>query len=310
MVKTGFDEAGAYIPGSERVRQSADSRFPDEQEERMEFKMKCFITTMMIIGLILAPAAAMAAQVAPTNNPVSAYLFDEGSGASTADAFGSNPGTLNGNATWTNTTPFSYAGNNAVLYNGGTPGYCTLGAPADLNFLAGTDEFTIAGWYYNPGGTSDNAGTVIATKGGDPNGSVQYELATLNWPPVGLWTSIRGGTAPTGGFTPGPIPNWYHLAVVVGPANCQAYVNGSAQGGTFAWGSASTPTDPVWIGGQYSVGNPGSPINWYSAGGSLIDEVGFWNVALSADNIEWLANNSIKDLLGGAATPGTLIYGK
>jgi len=251
--------------------------------------MKKLMMIAAMVAVIAMAGTAMAAGVAP-GAPVSAYLFDTGSGTTAFDAFDSNDGTLNGDATWSGTTPFAYAGNNAVLFNGvvGGAGYCDLGTPANLDFVAGTDQFTIAGWFTK---SADGDVAIIATKGGDPNGSVQYELSTV--PTV--WTSIGGNIDPNATALPGPFPSWYHLAVVVDAVNCQTYLNGVAAGAPWAWGAQLHPTDPVWIGGQYN--SSVVPINWYDADGSVIDEVGFWNTALTPANMEWLANNSMSGLV-------------
>jgi len=266
--------------------------------------MKYFTGTMIIMSvavMVLVGGQALAAEVAPPA-PVSGYLFDEGSGTTTADAFGSNDGTLVNGPVWTNDTPFAYAGNYS-LSRTNTIEHVNLGTPADLDFIPQTDSFTLAGWLQTCAGYTDHLGTGarLIIKGPSTGTEGQYNLQG-NQTHVQAWAGGTGIGVYSFLPTTPPPGAWHHLAVVVTPTTQTLYVNAvvQASGGVGTVTSTNAVTlmqeIPLPAPGQYTTDN-------------RYDELALWDTALSADNIEWLANNSIKDLLS-AATPGTLIYGK
>jgi hypothetical protein len=78
--------------------------------------------------------------------------------------------------------------------------------------------------------------------------------------------------------------NWYHVVGIIrGPTDMSIYVNGVDVGGTYS-GSAN-----VVLGYSISSGRIGTDPSFTPGSfGGIIDEVGFWNRALSASEVATL----------------------
>ena len=210
------------------------------------------------------------------SNLVAYYNFDENTGSVVNDFIGNNYGTWQGTlgSQWT-TGIINYAGN----FNGtdnivNIPGIAALGV---------TGSFSISAWV-KAGGTSSNASIVM--KNSDIGGSgwgLQLSQSTTQWSAAavtnGSGFSATGGTVTTGA--------WTFLVSVFDSSvpKVYLYINGALITSTATSGSAlrAIASHPSFIGG----GNGGS----YSYYTGAIDEVGFWNTALTASNITALYNS-------------------
>jgi len=291
---------------------------------------------LAIVTVLTCHGFASAAHEAPSD-PLTAFLFDEGTGTTIADSFsGGNAGefrssinpitglpfllpewnTFAGNdpmlTETTQITRFNYAGNSSVAIGGpgaqgGTGGenWITLGNPANLDFNGGAgDTFTISAWVSNVLG-----GTFVSKAGSFGQGR-QYQLWANNGANP-LVHAYAGGSA-TFDVTP-PVEenqrivstpdydtyNWQHVALVVESASVAKYYVDGVLAVTFAPGTAVLPTAEVLIGARHAAFDPVPDDTAFLYDG-YIDEVAFWDSALTQDNIDWLQDNSLSAL----AAPG------
>ncbi|HUT32584.1 MAG TPA: LamG-like jellyroll fold domain-containing protein [Planctomycetota bacterium] len=216
--------------------------------------------------------------------PVSGYLLDEGTGSppsgSTADSFNGNPGGfINTDQTdWITSTPFAYAGNHAFDFDGNDA--IVLGQPSNLNFRPGTDTFTIATWFL---GTDQ--GSFLA-KGDDTGANRQFQLGVDG---TNRLFAIIGGVTTAGSVPTGS--EWHHAAVVVTLTDVKLYLDGALD----VTGAPGTATDlfDILLGARRAAGNTGLGYPYTSG----VDEVGFWNLALSDEEVRWLFYHSLSELL-------------
>jgi len=298
---------------------------------------RCAVPSLCLaLVAMLTCCDSASAQVAPSD-PISAFLFDEGTGTTIGDSFGSNVGNFRSNAapgtelpTWnTNAgggeTQFDYAGNSAVAIGSdplgsGSDNWITLGNAANLNFTR-ANPFTISAWVSNATG-----GTFVSKAGGTP-GFRQYQLwANSDGNPAdgqSLLSANIGGLATFGSATPNSValstvPNtgtdpltgdpidgfatfsWQHVALVVeSPSVAKYYVNG-VLAAEFIPGSATQTNAEVLIGARHVDASPVVDVTTFFYGG-YIDEVAFWDSALDQSNIDWLQTNSLQALAPGQA---------
>jgi len=285
------------------------------------------VSLCLAIAVALTCCSSASAQVAP-GNPISAFLFDEGTGTSAGDSFGSNVGTFGGNdvggvptvdsqrfPSWqpnslTN-TPFDYVDNSSLLIgdSGGTglENWVNLGNPDNLDFggAAGANSYTISAWVSNVGG-----GTFVS-KAGATQTNRQYQLfsnnvvgiqAAFNAYAGGAATFDPGATGDVANRTEDVAPAWVHVALVVDssttPAVARFYVDGT-DASQFEPGTSVLPNTDVLIGARHAdnatAQNPHSGMTAFFYDGR-IDEVAFWDTALTPDNIDWLQTNSLSTL--------------
>ncbi len=216
--------------------------------------------------------------------PVSGYLLDEGAGSppsgSTADSFNGNPGTFINTSEndWTTTTRFSYAGNHAFDFDGDDA--INLGQPSNLNFRPAVDSFTIATWFLGAA-----QGSFVA-KGDGTTATRQFQFGVDGSNKLFAYV---GGVDTVGSTVSGS--DWHHAALVVTPTDVKLYLDGFLDI-TGTVGSAMNVYD-LLLGARRATGNTGLGYPYTSA----IDEVGFWDLALSADEVRWLSFHSLSELL-------------
>ena len=175
--------------------------------------MKRVLLLLFVLAAVLLPSLALA-------NCVAYYKFDETSGTTAADSWGTYPGTLNGGCTWV-------AGhtNNGLQFNG-TNAYVSLAG----NPTTSLNDFTIACWVYlntNNGwnrifdfGTGTNTYMCLTPSAG--GGVIRY-IIKYN----GSAEQQINGTAAL------PIGSWQFVAITLSGSTGTLYVNG-AQVGTNA----------------------------------------------------------------------------
>jgi glucose/arabinose dehydrogenase/PKD repeat protein len=206
-----------------------------------------------------------------SSNLVAAYSFDEGSGASTADASGNgNVGTI-ANATWATAGKFG----KALSFNG-TNARVNVASSASLQLTSG---MTLEAWV-NPAVVS-NAWRDVVYKG-DDNYFLEATSFTGSRPAGG---GIIGGSG-TQVYGAGALAvnAWAHLALTYDGSILRLYVNGSQASSTNKSGGLRTSTNQLQIGGDGIYGQ-------YFQG--LIDEVRVFNVARTQAQIQSDMNTPI-----------------
>jgi len=198
-------------------------------------------------------------------NPVSAWRFDEKSGSTAHDAFGTNDGTLMSNVTHAANAPFSYPGNTALYFDG------TLDNRVNFGPHTFGTEGSIQVWAYREGG----ARYLFDSSSG---------ARTLLYSTFSLYLNNQ---------SVGSIPNllddnrWTHLVITWDNADAgtrqKYYKNGELFHTTDYTLSSRSPA-MLWLGNRYSNNEP-----WRGA----IDEYALWDYALSPDEVSWLRHNSI-----------------
>jgi hypothetical protein len=262
--------------------------------------------------LITAAAASLAhgAGVMPGTLPVAGYKFDEGSGGTTADAFGSITGTLAGPAAFSSTVPIPYAGNFALDLTAGGNDFVDLGNQANLFFPG---AFSLSLWARPSEVVTNPFGHYLVA---DYSSSADMSSFALR-----LNGTAAGANAGRAGFfwenppasTPGfitsvtdidsSINNWYHIVTVYdGAGTSRIYINGVLEN-SLSFVQARTD-----IGGNTAIGRAGSfdAPNFNFNG--LVDDVAFFDYALTDDNALWLSTNSL-NAIPEPASSGLLLAG-
>ncbi|MCF7973793.1 MAG: discoidin domain-containing protein [Phycisphaerae bacterium] len=242
------------------------------------------IYCIFIVSLVGLIAGQGRAQIEP-ENVLGAWLLDEGSGDTTADASGNgHDGTLMNSPNWV-------AGNfgNALQFGGST--YVDCGSDEALN----VDLFSVSFWCNIPNTQSWNHMISRGQHGasGSP-GSVNWGVMMYDAQETILfetfndtaWTGIQAATS-TG--------EWHHVVATYDGDTMQLYHDGvlaSSQSGT---GILLDASRAFIIGGRSDAGSVGGFFT-----GSL-DEVGYFNAILGLEDIQTIMNNGLAEILGGSA---------
>ncbi|HPP51389.1 MAG TPA: LamG domain-containing protein [Thermoguttaceae bacterium] len=246
------------------------------------------------IWLVGWSAAAWAGPIQPPA-PDRAWLLDEEAGLNFRPVGIGGMGRLGTNGTsppwnsppqWSTYTPFSYPGNHSLYFEDGSgpgaygPWAALTGYPQGT---AGTISFWVAD--NNTGGkyildATDGHRTLLYRYGaGYPENFGVY----LNQTPIGALS----GTSIAANST------WHHVALVwdnsLSAQKQKIYVNGNLVF-TSDYTVGSVNPAYVYLGSRYSAQE-----TW----GGWIDEYALWNTPLSADQVAWLANNSIRSIAKG-----------
>ncbi len=236
----------------------------------------------VVVSLIwlLAPSSALAAPIMPSS-PTHGWAFDEGTGSTVAPCFGSQTGTRYDGTEWSEDSPLSYNGNNSAYFDT-KPG--TVRFPSHLSGSSGSYQFWFrtydmdAGAYYmnSPSGP----GRMYVYIFGANENSVGYGL---------------NGVLGTGSFPTPPHGIWNHLVVTwdeslydAGQNNVKVYVTNSNGQNVYSARKELGVTNT----GIIRIGGTGSTSGFEG----LLDEVAFWNAPLSAENVEWLYENSMSKI--------------
>ena len=241
----------------------------------MNTKMQLLAAFLVIF---VALEMALAVPVAPTNSPNHQWLFDEGSGTTGADTgtTGGSDATLNFGAGWSANTPFAYSGNSSL--DTGAAGNATAPSPSAGSFAG---PFTMSVW-------AAWDGTVLGGVPGnhyifdsEPSGNRHLLLLNDNNPTNLFWDNQNHGTAGLGALSSN---DWSHYAFVSDGIDLLVYEDGNLVSTIADDGGA---VNTLFIGSRFSN-------NEFWRG--EIDEFAIWDEALSADNVEWLSQNSLNDL--------------
>jgi hypothetical protein len=237
-------------------------------------------------GLLLAACCATthAAPVAPPV-PATAWLLDEGTGTDLFEWHGSGPGTgqialASGAAVpmpaWSTDTPFNYPGDYSLEFTG-------------------TGSGVPAGYARVDGHTSATKGTISFWVANDGTG--MYILDATNGSRTLMYRTGGWGTylnqSYLGDIGSDLIPadsQWTHVALVwdnsLATDKEKIYKNGTL-----------FDTRDISIGARYPADVfLGSRFNLAEGWGGKIDEYALWNTPLSADQVQWLATNSVSKI--------------
>lgn len=163
----------------------------------------------------------------------------------------------------------------AMLFDGSTS---QVEIPSDdaLNFV---DGVTVEAWV-NPSGFNDLS--AVAQKWGDDTGRRQYLLCFVG-SNVRFYISGSGDTWPSAASVGTvEIGEWAHIAGTYDGEAIRVYINGELDGETANNEGLFASDLPVWIGGYGPDDEFGS--NRHFPG--VIDEVRFWDGALTQDEIQ------------------------
>jgi glucose/arabinose dehydrogenase/chitodextrinase len=200
-------------------------------------------------------------QPPPTTGLVAAYAFNEGTGASFADASGNGNGGTIGAATWT-----TLGKNGGALSFNGTTARATVPDSSSLDL---TTAMTLEAWVHP---TSTGGWRDVIYKG--PDDIYYLEASSDTGPPA------TGGTftaSPLYGTTSLPLNAWSHLAATYDGAAIRIFVNGVQVASKAQTGSIATSTGALTIGGDAVYGQ-------YFAG--RIDDIRIYNTALTQAQIQ------------------------
>ena len=153
--------------------------------------------------------------------------------------------TANGNAQPITTNPFQTPSPNPISYSGyfdGTGDYLSIASNAAFNF--GTGDFTIEFWLFLSSPSTTQVFLDIRNAG---VGLVFYSSGGVLY----VNKDNSGSVLITGGSLTGS--TWLHIALSRSSGANKLFING-AQSGSTATDSTNYPTNPVYIGGNFSGG--------------------------------------------------------
>jgi inosine-uridine nucleoside N-ribohydrolase len=247
---------------------------PDLNHSYLTVRMSNSALATEIENLMVGASTGPTATPVPTPAPalVGYWKFDETSGTTASDSSGKvHTGTVVNGAAWTGGKI-----NNALNFDG-VDDYVTVPHSSDFAFT-GTQSFSVAVWVYIPSLPGKWSGIVTKGRDADSGGYGMWIDPTNKWTfgskQGGTFYNLTGSTVTTG---------WHHAVIVQnGPGNQRLiYVDGAQNASGTAYGSSSV--SELWIGGAKSVAE-------YFSG--KIDEVRFYNYALSVAEIQSLYNQS------------------
>jgi hypothetical protein len=211
-------------------------------------------------------AAEATTDAAPAVPPglVGAWAFDEGAGATTADASGNgNVGTLSG-AAWAAQGLYG----SALSFNGGS--MVRVPGSASLNV---TSAMTLSAWV-QPTVNQSGFRTILQRE------PYAYFLNASNHHAPLLPSGggvFGGGVVWETGPTPNAVGAWTHVALTYDGSSIRVFQNGVQVGIAAASGAIETNSNPLSIGGN-------APYGEFFTG--LIDDVRVYNRALTPQDIQ------------------------
>ena len=229
-----------------------------------------FVSYLMVAFVV---AIGMSAKADLTDGLIAYWTFDEGDGATLHDATSGHDGAIDG-ATWTEgydgtALDFAPAKESRVMI------------PHDNAFDVLPDGFTIANWALPRGRGS------MFDKSKDDGARRQWFIlddARIHW-------GVGGGF----GFAPGPeeFGQWAHVAITHNAEGLSIpYLDGVAVGEEQLAAVPATEVD-CYIGDRVTVPANANEQNF----DGIIDEMAFWNRALSAEEINEVMGGALKSQL-------------
>jgi hypothetical protein len=256
---------------------------------------------ILAVAVVIAAACGLCQGGVAPPMPDNSWLLDDAAGA-TATAFtGSANGALRNGAAFDSDTPFSYAGNFCVLFDGDDDDV-TVGDLATA--FNGESAFSLSMWIRarDIGGGDPPAGIDRGFWEADANGDedrfgLRYDEAGFsgkgdNVIKVGI--NIGGGNANDAdeqyeSAEGVQTTDWQHVAFVYEDGvGFKLYIDGVLDVPT---AGMSNTTGALSDMDRFVIGD-GPKANW----DGRIDEVAVWRAALAAENVEWLSGHSLADI--------------
>jgi hypothetical protein len=251
---------------------------------RMAWRMAALVGALCLAALV-PPATAV--PVAPPV-PTTGWLLDEGAGLTLSQYRGLRTGTMGGPVLppqWSADVPLAYPGNWSLQF---AP--TGTGAPSNWCELQGHSsgsKGTVAFWVKD----TDGGAPHYVLDASDPSRTLMYSTGptTLN-----LYVNQTDLGSVNRSLIPGPGSGspWTHVAIVWDNAlatdKVKFYRNGVPQTSDFKNVNVGT-VNPAYV-------YLGSRLNATEGWGGRLDEYALWNAALTADQIEWLAGHSLRQI--------------
>ena len=242
--------------------------------------------TIICIGFIIVSLMLTGQSYAEVNseNILGIWLLDEGNGDITEDSSGNgNDGTLGGGPTWIDGV---YG---KALDFSGSSSYVDCGNAETLN----VDVFSVSFWCNIPSTQSWNH--IISRgehHGGGNPGAVNWGVMMYADQETILYELYNDTVKPSisADTTTG---QWHHVVATFGGAEMQLYHDGELAGTSPATGVLLDKNLPFIIGAQSRAGGPSD----YFSGS--IDEVGYFNIVLTPEDIVMIMNNGLAGIAGG-----------
>ena len=215
----------------------------------------------------------------PIEGLVAYWSFEEGSGNTSADASGNGfAASLNNmdSSSWVSGRDGSTT---ALVFDGVNDFVSTTATASDLGFPAGTPR-TVAGWLQGPEFLNGTDGGVFEIGQG-----TDTHFAFRNVGPVGTTWSLELGGENAFDSTGGTAGSWFHFAVSYDGTTARVFIDGTERESEAVEDLSTDDLLPFTI-GRYS--------DTYLIGG--IDEIAVWDMALPAESIRGLADETLTPL--------------
>ena len=209
-------------------------------------------------------------------------------------------GIVGGGATFIgNDTPFSYAGDASLQFDGIDDGVVIADAPA---LRPGTNAWSVSLWF--KADSVDQTGTLIAKRmnempntqmniliagdqgGGNAGMGKRIHVYVLSGPDFRDWWEITSKNDVADN-------NWHHVALVreAGAWAPVLYLDGRVCPVWINWDQGVRPQD-IDCASPWTIGFDGTACPFKGQ----IDEVALWNGAISSENVAWLASHSLASM--------------
>jgi hypothetical protein len=257
------------------------SKFSVKIRRKKMTRLNIICISFIIVGLIFAGQSY--AEV-DSENILGIWLLDEGTGDIAEDSSGNgNDGTLGGGPTWINGV-FGKA-----LDFSGSSSYVDCGNAEALN----VEVFSVSFWCNIPSTQSWNH--MISRgehHGGGNPGAVNWGVMMYADQETILYEAFNDTVKPSisANTTTG---EWHHVVATHDGATMQLYHDGELAGTSPTTGIMLDENLPFIIGAQSRAGGPSD----YFSGS--IDEVGYFNIVLTPEDIEMIMNNGLAGITGG-----------
>ena len=250
-------------------------------------RLAIICTSCLILSLMFAGQSR--AQIDP-ETLLGAWLLDEGSGDTTADASGNgHDGTLVGSPDWV----AGYFGN-ALEFNGSSTCVDCGNDPA-LN----VEVFSVSFWCNIPNtqGWNHMISRGEHHGGGNP-GAVNWGVMMWDGQETILYEAYNDTVKPSLSAST-TIGEWHHVVATHDGATMQLYHDGELAGTNATTGIMLDENLPFIIGAQSRATGPSDYFD-----GSL-DDVGYFNIILSPEDIDTLMNSGLAAITGGTVVAGS-----
>ena len=254
------------------------------------------LAPLVALCLFLGQTQAQAQAQAPPA-PDNGWVFSDQDGETAAPTFGAAAGTLSGGVEWVTDDPFG--GGGSVSFDG-SDGIVTMEDLAEA--FNGESQFTLSLWIRSNGVSQDRGFWEAVDSGGADAWGLRYDSTGANAGgsnvfKVGITTSESNGNVNRNqeqqeSHEGAQTNEWQHVAFTWDDGEgFKLYIDGVLDEPTSAMQTTAGTLDRM---DRFVIGD-GAKAYW----DGLIDEVAVWRAVLTAENIEWLSNNSV----AGATDP-------